>query len=87
MDRIKRGWFSTPKRIRQVLVLIVGFAVIIAGIIMLAIPGPGWLTIFVGLAILATEFEVAERLKKKAETRARGVASGATAKVKRLRKK
>ena len=32
-----------------------------AGIAMLALPGPGWLTIAAGLAILATEFVWARR--------------------------
>lgn len=34
----------------------IGFLIILAGIAMLVLPGPGWLTIFFGLAILGTEF-------------------------------
>ncbi|GGX99272.1 TIGR02611 family protein [Streptomyces hiroshimensis] len=40
----------------QVGVFIVGLAVVVAGIIMLPLPGPGWLVIFAGMAIWATEF-------------------------------
>ncbi|MEV7509800.1 TIGR02611 family protein [Streptomyces sp. NPDC090085] len=40
----------------QVGVFIVGLAVIAAGIAMLVLPGPGWVAIFAGLAIWATEF-------------------------------
>ncbi|TGA96150.1 TIGR02611 family protein [Streptomyces sp. MZ04] len=40
----------------QVGVFIVGFAVVAAGIVMLPLPGPGWLVIFGGMAIWATEF-------------------------------
>ncbi|MFB7940918.1 TIGR02611 family protein [Streptomyces sp. NPDC127049] len=40
----------------QVGVFIVGLAVIVAGILMLVFPGPGWLVIFAGMAIWATEF-------------------------------
>ncbi|MET9546269.1 MULTISPECIES: TIGR02611 family protein [unclassified Streptomyces] len=40
----------------QVGVFIVGLAVVVAGIIMLPLPGPGWLVIFGGMAIWATEF-------------------------------
>ncbi|MFE3943487.1 TIGR02611 family protein [Streptomyces sp. NPDC059118] len=40
----------------QVGVFLVGFAVVVAGIIMLPLPGPGWLVIFGGMAIWATEF-------------------------------
>ncbi|MFE0581220.1 TIGR02611 family protein [Streptomyces sp. NPDC058874] len=40
----------------QVGVFVVGLAVIVAGIAMLVLPGPGWVAIFAGLAIWATEF-------------------------------
>jgi uncharacterized protein (TIGR02611 family) len=41
--------------------VIAGFGVLLAGIVMLAVPGPGWLTIAAGLAILAAEFAWARR--------------------------
>ncbi|GHF39517.1 membrane protein [Streptomyces mashuensis] len=37
-------------------VFVVGLAVVVAGVIMLPLPGPGWLVIFAGMAIWATEF-------------------------------
>jgi uncharacterized protein (TIGR02611 family) len=37
-------------------VFTVGMAVLVAGVAMLVLPGPGWAAIFVGFAILATEF-------------------------------
>ncbi|MFG2626034.1 TIGR02611 family protein [Streptomyces sp. NPDC048473] len=40
----------------QVGVFVAGLAVVVAGIIMLPLPGPGWLVIFGGMAIWATEF-------------------------------
>ncbi|MZD08232.1 TIGR02611 family protein [Streptomyces sp. SID5785] len=40
----------------QVGVFVVGLAVVVAGIVMLPLPGPGWLVIFGGMAIWATEF-------------------------------
>ncbi|MCB5182757.1 TIGR02611 family protein [Streptomyces antimicrobicus] len=40
----------------QVGVFVVGLAVIGAGAAMLVLPGPGWVAIFAGLAIWATEF-------------------------------
>ena len=39
----------------------VGFGLLGCGIAMLALPGPGWLTIAGALAILAKEFEWARR--------------------------
>ena len=56
---------------KRIAVTIAGFAVLLAGIALLVLPGPGWLLIFIGLAILATEYVWAERLlaaaKRKAE--------------------
>jgi uncharacterized protein (TIGR02611 family) len=43
-------------------VTIVGVAVIVIGIILLPLPGPGWLIIFAGIGILGTEYEWAARL-------------------------
>jgi uncharacterized protein (TIGR02611 family) len=39
-----------------------GFLLLAAGIAMIALPGPGWLTIFAALAILAGEFLWARKL-------------------------
>ncbi len=43
-------------------VTVVGVAIIIGGIILLPLPGPGWLIIFAGMGVLATEYEWAKRL-------------------------
>ncbi|MFI0789922.1 TIGR02611 family protein [Streptomyces lydicus] len=40
----------------QVGVFVVGLAVVVGGVIMLPLPGPGWLVIFAGMAVWATEF-------------------------------
>lgn len=61
---LKRSWRRTPAVIRKPLVMIVGGLVVLAGVILFFIPGPGWLTVFLGLAILATEFPAADRLKQ-----------------------
>ena len=44
----------------RILVGVVGTAVLIAGIIAIPYPGPGWLVLFAGLAILGTEFRWAQ---------------------------
>lgn len=43
-------------------VTLVGVAVIAGGIVLLPLPGPGWVIIFAGLGILATEYPWASRL-------------------------
>lgn len=59
-DRLRAN--PTTLLVYRVLVGMIGVAVIGAGIVMLPFPGPGWLTIFLGLGILASEFGWAERL-------------------------
>lgn len=63
MDRLYKWWKSIPVAVRKPLVFMVGFAVVAAGIAMLVLPGPGWAAIFLGFAILATEFAFAERVR------------------------
>jgi uncharacterized protein (TIGR02611 family) len=55
----------------QITVLTVGTAIICAGLAMLILPGPGWAAIFIGLAVLSTEFIWAERLLTWAKRQAR----------------
>ncbi|WP_375503566.1 TIGR02611 family protein [uncultured Jatrophihabitans sp.] len=43
-------------------VTVVGVAIVAGGIVLLPLPGPGWLIIFAGLGVLATEYEWAKRL-------------------------
>jgi uncharacterized protein (TIGR02611 family) len=63
LEHLKRNWKRAPKIVRQTLVLIFGSTIILAGIAMLVLPGPGWVAIFLGFAILATEFTVAEKAR------------------------
>lgn len=41
---------------KRIAVAVVGAALLLAGVAMLALPGPGFLVIIAGLAVLATEF-------------------------------
>ena len=67
---------------KRVAVTVIGLVVVLAGVLMLVLPGPGILAIIAGLAILATEYVWAERLLHAAKTRA-GQAKDAA--VKRVR--
>jgi uncharacterized protein (TIGR02611 family) len=55
----KHAWLDLTYRIA---VGVLGAAVVVIGFILIPLPGPGWLIVFAGLAILATEFVWAERL-------------------------
>jgi uncharacterized protein (TIGR02611 family) len=52
--------------IYRVVVGVVGLVVVVIGLIMVPFPGPGWLVVFTGLAVWASEFEWAQRLLRRA---------------------
>jgi uncharacterized protein (TIGR02611 family) len=67
----KRRWARWRDRLRdrpkaefgyRIAIAVVGLAVLGVGILAIPYPGPGWAIVFLGLAILATEFEWARRL-------------------------
>lgn len=58
-DRLAR---LTLKQARRLIVFVVGFTIILIGIVMLIGPGPGALVVPIGLALLASEFIWARRL-------------------------
>ncbi len=63
---------------RRLMVFIAGVAVLLAGLAMLALPGPGVLVIILGLVILATEFAWAERVLDRTTSTAAGAANKLT---------
>lgn len=56
---------QTLKRLKRIIVGIVGTTILIIGILLLVLPGPAFLVIPLGLGILATEFVWARRLLQK----------------------
>jgi len=63
--RAFRGWVRDlpgGRLIWRVFVTVIGAVVIAIGIVLLPLPGPGWLIIFAGLGILASEYTWASRL-------------------------
>jgi uncharacterized protein (TIGR02611 family) len=75
---VTRGWRRWRDGIRERPVLnvvyrstvaVVGLAVLVVGIIAVPYPGPGWAIVFLGLALLATEFSWARILLHAVKTR------------------
>ncbi|QKJ25667.1 hypothetical protein HRU87_05745 [Aquiluna borgnonia] len=64
MDRLKNILAKLPHPLRWVLTMVIGFILLIMGLIMMVTPGPGLLFIFFGLSILALEIEWARQLNK-----------------------
>lgn len=57
------------KRVKRTFVTIIGSIVLLAGLVMVPYPGPGWLTVFAGLGILSTEYTWARNLLGYAKSR------------------
>lgn len=56
----------------RVVIGVVGSAIVVGGIALIPLPGPGWLIVFAGLAVLSTEFAWAGRLLDFARDKVRG---------------
>jgi uncharacterized protein (TIGR02611 family) len=64
---------------KRIAVTVVGFVVLLAGVVMMVTPGPGIVVILIGLAILATEWAWAERALDRAKQAGSGAVRTATA--------
>ena len=49
-------------RVYRIVVGLVGLLIVVGGLALVPLPGPGWVIVFVGLAVWASEFEWAHRL-------------------------
>jgi uncharacterized protein (TIGR02611 family) len=77
MERFVRTWnLENIKIIKRVIVSVVGATVLLIGIALLVLPGPAFIVIPVGLAILAAEYAWARRWLKKARRITSDVVSG-----------
>jgi uncharacterized protein (TIGR02611 family) len=66
------------RALRRTAVTVVGLGVVGLGIVLLPLPGPGFLVIVAGLAVLATEYVWARRALERSRARARQAAAAAT---------
>jgi tellurite resistance protein TerC len=72
MYKRKKDTFTikTLKQAKRVIKIVIGFTVVMLGAAMLMLPGPGMITIILGLAILGSEFVWARILIKRFEQEA-----------------
>lgn len=64
MEKIKNILAKLPHPVRWAMTMVIGFVLLILGLVMMVTPGPGLLFIFFGLTILALELEWARELNK-----------------------
>lgn len=55
----RKPWLD---RVYKILITVLGVLIVIIGLILVPLPGPGWLIVFIGLTILGTEYHWARRL-------------------------
>jgi uncharacterized protein (TIGR02611 family) len=55
----------TVEQVRRAFRIVAGFTLLLAGVVMIITPGPGWVVIFLGLSLLAAEFIWARRLMER----------------------
>lgn len=49
--------------LRRLAVAVAGTTIVLVGLVLVPLPGPGWAIVFSGVALLSTEFTWAERLQ------------------------
>ena len=59
------GSRSRLRLLRKTVVAVVGVVVILAGVVMMVLPGPGVVAILAGLGLLGTEFPAARRVSER----------------------
>ena len=70
--------------VKRVIVGVLGGVITLLGVVALVAPGPGWLIIFTGLGILASEFAWAARLLRQAKNVANQAADAVKIKKRHL---
>jgi uncharacterized protein (TIGR02611 family) len=73
---LSRWKLDNVKVVRRVIVSVVGATVLLTGVALLVLPGPAFVVIPIGLAILATEYAWARRWLRKVRRIASDVVSG-----------
>jgi uncharacterized protein (TIGR02611 family) len=77
IKRVLSLWnLENIKIVRRIIVSVVGATVLLIGIALLVLPGPAFIVIPIGLAILATEYAWARHWLKKVRQIASSVISG-----------
>jgi uncharacterized protein (TIGR02611 family) len=66
--RFMRRWRAIIARkpwldgVYKVIITVIGIAIVVIGLILVPLPGPGWLIVFIGLTVLGSEYHWARRL-------------------------
>lgn len=75
---------TTVKAFRKIIIFITGITVVIIGVVLLVLPGPGLLVMIAGLLILSLEFEWAKKYRDKARAKLRKITDDAKQRQKKF---
>jgi uncharacterized protein (TIGR02611 family) len=84
-DSVLAQWRRLPHPVRWIGVATVGTTLIVVGVILLVLPGPGLVLIALGVAVLATEFAWAETVLNRMKRTGSAAADGARRAIARRR--
>jgi len=73
LGKKKTPKITTLQQAKRVVRVVVGFTIVLVGGAMLVLPGPGIVTVLLGLALLGTEFVWARKLMKRFKKQAHNV--------------
>ncbi|MBU2522723.1 MAG: PGPGW domain-containing protein [Nanoarchaeota archaeon] len=76
------NWLKNINQIKKFIILVMGMTVLVIGMLLLFLPGPGMLIILLGIVIIAIEFVWARRLLKKINKRSGKIKSSLRLKFK-----
>ncbi len=74
-------WRRLPHPLRWLGVAIVGGALVVTGLVLMVLPGPGIPLLVLGLVILATEFAWAEAVLSRVKKQGSALASGVSKRI------
>jgi Putative transmembrane protein (PGPGW) len=72
VSQLREHWEQLPVSTRRCVAAVIGGLLLIAGLAMMVLPGPGLMVVAVALVILGTEFEWPRRVLQSVRRRLRG---------------
>jgi hypothetical protein len=60
--RTRLGWDLLPRKLRRVVVGVIGGTIVLIGVALIVLPGPAFIVIPLGFLVLGSEFAWARRL-------------------------
>jgi len=75
---------KTVRHVKKIIIGLIGFPLIIVGLILIPLPGPGLLIMLAGLIVLSNEFDWAQKYVDKARLQLKKVYDSAKGRVDKI---